>query len=468
MSVPDFRTVTVQELARRVRDHELSASEVTEAALTRIAEVNPTLNAFVAIDADAAHAQAAVIDARLAAGQDVGHLAGIPIGVKDLEDAEGFVTTRGSFVTGGSAPATADSTEVARLRAAGCVVIGKTNTPEDGWTGDTYNPMFGATRNPWNTERSPGGSSGGSSAAIASGMVPLATGSDGGGSIRIPSALTGMSGHKPSQGRVPSGPAPMGASDLSTVGPMARRIRDVALALDVVAGPAAGDLRSLDPPGRSYREALAEPHAPKRVLWTPSVEGQEPDREIHAICRAAVDRIADAGVEVVEAGPVFDDLIGPFALLFFGGLVPGFRAAFESPDVMARVTPRLQGILGYANELLTPDSVEEARKSAQRLSIGLAEKMAGFDALLSPTVAGQTPVSERQGTIDGEESEAWVSYTYGFNVTRRPAGTTNAGFTTDGMPVGLQIVGHQNDDLGTLVTTAWIEDLLGFDPIAPL
>ena len=165
---------------------------------------------------------------------------------------------------------------------------------------------------------------------------------------------------------------------------------------------------------------------------------------------------------------MFDDLIGPFALLFFGGMVPGFRAAFESPDVMARVTPGLQGILGYANELLTPDSVEEARKSAQRLSIGLAEKMAGFDALLSPTVAGQTPVSERQGTIDGEESEAWVSYTYGFNVTRRPAGTTNAGFTTDGMPVGLQVVGHQNDDLGTLVTTAWIEDLLGFDPIAPL
>lgn len=468
MSVPDFRTVTVQELARRVRDHELSASEVTEAALARIDELNPVLNAFVAVDAEAAHAQAAVIDARLAAGQEVGHLAGIPIGVKDLENAEGFVTTRGSFVTGGTGPATADSTEVARLRAAGCVVLGKTNTPEDGWTGDTYNPVFGATVNPWNTERSPGGSSGGSSAAIASGMVPLATGSDGGGSIRIPSALTGMSGHKPSQGRVPGGPSPMGASDLSTVGPMARRIRDVALALDVVAGPHAGDLRSLDAPTRSYREALAEPHAPKRVLWAPSVEGQEPDGEIHTICRAAVDRIADAGVEVVETGPVFDDLMGPFALLFFGGMVPGFRAAIEDPDVMARVTPGLQGIIGYANELLTPDSVEEARKSSQRLSLALAARMAGFDALLSPTVAGQTPVSERQGTIDGEESDAWISYTYGFNVTRRPAGTTNAGFTADGMPVGLQIVGHQNDDLGTLITTAWVEDLLGFDPIAPM
>lgn len=468
MSVPDFRSVTVQELARRVRDHELTASQVTEAALARIDELNPRLNAFVAVDADDAHAQAAVIDARLAAGKDVGHLAGIPIGVKDLEDAEGFVTTRGSLVTGGAGPATEDSTEVARLRAAGCVVIGKTNTPESGWIGDTYNPVFGATLNPWNPERSPGGSSGGSSSAIAAGMVPLATGSDGGGSIRIPSALTGMSGHKPTQGRVPSGPAPMGAADLSTVGPMARRIRDVALALDVVCGPAPGDLRSLDAPVRSYREALAEPHAPKRVLWAPSIEGQAPDAEIHTICRAAVDRMADAGVDVVETGPVLDDVIGPFALLFYGGMVPVYREVLADPDLFAQVTPGLQGLLRFADELLTPDAVEDARKKAQALSIGLAARMAGFDALLSPTVAGQTPVSEKPGTIDGEETDAWVSYTYGFNVTRRPAGTTNAGFTSDGMPVGLQIVGHQNDDLGTLATTAWTEDLLGFDPVAPI
>jgi len=468
MSVPDFRSITVQELARRVRDHELSASDITDAALARIDEVNPQLNAFVAVDAADARAQAARIDERLAAGEDVGHLAGIPIGVKDLEDAKGFVTTRGSIVTGGTEPAVEDATEVARLRAAGCVVLGKTNTPEAGWIGDTFNPVFGATLNPWNVERSPGGSSGGTSSAIAAGMVPLATGSDGGGSIRIPSALTGLSGHKPSQGRVPSGPAPMGAADLSTVGPMARRIRDVALALDVVSGPSPGDLRSLDAPARSYREALAEPHAPKRVLWAPSIEGQAPDSEIHAVCRAAVDRIEDAGVEVVEIGPVLTDLMGPFALLFYGGMVPVFREAMNDPDQFALVTPGLQEILSFANDLLTPDAVEDARKKAQALSIELAEKMAGFDALLSPTVAGQTPVSEKSGTIDGEETPAWVSYTYAFNVTRRPAGTTNAGLTADGMPVGLQIVGHQNDDLGTLTTTAWVEDLLGFDPVAPI
>jgi aspartyl-tRNA(Asn)/glutamyl-tRNA(Gln) amidotransferase subunit A len=299
-------------------------------------------------------------------------------------------------------------------------------------------------------------------------MVPLATGSDGGGSIRIPSALTGMSGHKPTQGRVPSGPSPMGATDLSTVGPMARRIRDVALALDVVSGPTPGDLRSLDAPSQSYRAALDSPAAPTRVLWAPSIEGQAPHGEILAVCRSAVDDIAAAGVEVVEVGPVLSDVMSAFALLFYGGMVPVFRAAMDDPEQRTQITPGLRGILSVANDRLTPDSVEQVRKQAQALSIELAETMSGFDALLSPTVAGQTPVSERSGTIDGKETTEWVSYTYPFNVTRRPAGTTNAGFTADGMPVGLQIVGHQNDDLGTLITTAWIEDLLGFDPIAPM
>ena len=468
--VPDFRTITVEELARRVRDRELTAVAVTDAALERIEKLNPEINAFVAVNADDARTQAAAVDARLDGGIPVGPLTGIPIGVKDLEDAAGFVTTRGSALLADGPVVDRDSTEVARLRAAGCVVLGKTNTPEAGFIGDTFNPVFGATKNPWNTERSPGGSSGGSSAAVSSGMVPLATGSDGGGSIRIPSALTGMSGHKPSQGRVPSGPAPMGASDLSTVGPMARRIRDVALALDVVCGPSPGDLRSLDAPPTygSYRAALDSPAAPVRVLWAPSIEGQAPDTEILSVCQSAVDQIAAAGVEVVETGPVLTDVISPFALLFYGGMVPAYRAAMADPELFAQVTPQLQEVLTFAAELLTPDAVEEARQQAQALSLSLAVQMEGFDVLLSPTVAGHTPMSEQHGTIDGEETQNWVSYTYAFNVTRRPAGTTNAGFTADAMPVGLQIVGHQLDDLRTLEVTAWIEDLLGFDPVAPV
>ena len=198
----DFRETTVADLAARVRDGEVGSRELVQAALDRIEALNPQVNAFVAVDAEAALRDAAAIDELVAAGEDPGPLAGVPIGVKDLEDATGFVTTMGSATRADGPPAAVDSILVARLRAAGCVVVGKTNTPEFGWKGDTENPTFGATRNPWELGHSAGGSSGGTAAALAAGMVPLATGSDGGGSIRIPAAVCGLSGFKPSLGRV--------------------------------------------------------------------------------------------------------------------------------------------------------------------------------------------------------------------------------------------------------------------------
>lgn len=467
MTVPDFRTVSVEELARRIRARELTAAAVTDAALERIAAADPVLNAFVAVDAEGARAQAAAVDARLDAGETVGPLAGVPLGVKDLEDAAGFVTTRGAAMHRHDPPAPADSTEVARLRAAGCVVIGKTNTPEYGWTADTHNPVFGATLNPWDTSRSPGGSSGGSSAAVAAGLVPLATGSDGGGSIRIPSALTGLSGLKPSQGRVPGGPAPMGTLDLSCVGPMARRIRDVALALDVVVGPHPGDLRSMPAPPAPWRPALDDPEPPRRVLWAPSLDGLAVDAEVAAVTAAAVERLADAGVDVVETGAVIEHPIGPFALLFFGMMVPSHRPLYGTP-AWAEVTPGLAAILEGAFERVTVASQAEARVAAQALSVRVHEALAGFDALLTPTVAGQTPRSGAPGTIDGVETEQWVRFTYPFNLTRQPAASVCAGFCGDGMPVGLQIVGPQTADRRVLEVAAFVEDTLALDPVAPL
>ena len=465
--VPDFRSTTVEALAASVRSGERSARSLTDAALDRIEAANVELNAFVAIDAEAAQRQADAIDERLAAGEDVGPLAGIPIGVKDLADAAGFRTTRGAAHLADSAPVIHDATEVARLRAAGCVVIGKTNTPEAGFVGDTFNPTFGPTRNPWNTERSPGGSSGGTSAAIAGGLVPLATGSDGGGSIRIPSTVCGLSGFKPSQGRIPHGPAPMGAADLSTVGPMARRIRDVALALDVVVGPSADDLRSLPHPGASFRAVCDAPQAPRRLLYCASTDGTSTvDDEIAARTAEAVDTIRAAGVEVVEVDGVLPDAFSPFLLLFFGGMVPAYRHLMGT-DAFDAVTPDLQRILLMADERLTPDSIEEARKEAQANSVMLAEAMVGFDALITPTVIGHTPVSQRGGVINGNEELGWVGNTFAFNVTRRPAGTTPIGLTADGMPLGLQIVGHQLDDLRTVELTAWAEDVFGLDLVAP-
>ena len=467
MDVPDFRTVTVEALAAMVRDRTFTAAAVTEHALERIDALNPVFNAFVALDADDARAQAAAIDARLDAGDEVGPLAGIPIGVKDLVDAAGFHTSRGAMYTRNDPPATSDCTEVARMRAAGCVILGKTNTPEHGCMGDTYNPRFGATLNPWNIERSPGGSSGGTGAAIASGMVPLGTGSDGGGSIRIPSAICGLSGIKTSQGRVPSGPPPSGLIDLSCVGPMARLIRDVALCLDAMVGPDPADLRSLPKPEVSWRAALDSPRVPARVLWVPSIDGEPVDAEIAAACAATVERLAAEGVEVVEAGAAITAVPGVFMQLFLGGLIgPAFRPLYGT-DEWANVTEVLAVLLEDVYERVTPESIYWARQQSGELSIRLAELMEGYDALLMPTLAGQAPPPGGHGTINGEETPNWFRFTPLANLTRRPAGTVCCGFSTEGVPIGLQVVGHQLDDLAVLETLAVLEDLLALNPTAP-
>ncbi|MFQ5556867.1 MAG: amidase [Acidimicrobiales bacterium] len=460
MTVPDFRTVSVEDLASSILDRDLSAVAVTEAALERIEARDGELNSFVAVAADRARREAAAVEQRLDAGERVGPLAGVPIGVKDLEDVAGMRTTKGAAHRRSLPVAETDSILVARLRAAGCVVVGKTNTPEFGFVSDTYNPLFGITRNPWNLDRSPGGSSGGTAAAIAAGMVPLGTGSDGGGSIRIPSALCGLAGHKPSPGRVPGGPGPIAIPDLSVVGPMARRIRDVAAALDVVVGPHPGDLRSLPASGRSWRRALDDPRPPARALYVPSLDGGPVDSEVASVCASAVERVAGLGVDVVESGPLFDDPVHPFALLFYSGVLPAYEDLMGTPD-WEEVTPALREMLEQASRSSTVRSLGEARAASGALSIGFEAAMAGFDVVLGPTVAGQTARCGGQGAIDGEETVSWVRFTYPFNLIRRPAGTVNAGFTVDGMPVGLQVVGGMHDDLTVLETVAVLEDLLG-------
>ena len=224
----DFRQTTILDLTQQVQTGQTSCKALVTAALQNIHRLDPVINAFCAVDDARALDEAAKIDQRLAAGEHL-PLAGIPFGVKDLEDAQGYITTFGSAFHTEDAPALEDSELVRRLRAAGAIVVGKTNTPEFGYKGKTDNVPFGVTKNPWDLTRTPGGSSGGSSAALAAGMVPLATGSDGGGSIRIPAALCGLSGIKTSQGRVPNGgPKPTGSGLLTVKGPMTRRIRDAA------------------------------------------------------------------------------------------------------------------------------------------------------------------------------------------------------------------------------------------------
>jgi aspartyl-tRNA(Asn)/glutamyl-tRNA(Gln) amidotransferase subunit A len=464
----DFRHVTVSQLADQVSNREVSAREVVGAALDRIDRFNDELGAFVALDPETAQAEAAELDERIAAGEDVGPLAGVPIGVKDLDHAAGFVTTFGSPAHVDDPPAAEDSPLVERLRAAGCVVLGKTNTPEFGWRADTVNEIFGATRNPWSLNRSAGGSSGGSSAALAAGLVPLATGSDGGGSIRIPSAACALSGMKPSLGRVPrGGPDPPGWPDLSTKGVMARRIRDVTLALDVVVGPEPTDLAALPLPEASWSRSLADIKPPHRVGWSPTLGFANVDTEVLEICEAAVRRLEALGTEVVPVDEVWSE--DPVEDWLAMTSVFNLRSLdrFHGTEVWASIDPGLVAVMEWARTSVTPVRVIEAIDACHRGNVALVEMFHKFSLLITPTVAGQIPRIGEPGLIDGEPDVNWVRFTYPFNMTRSPAGTVCVGFTDDGMPVGLQVVGPQHADVAVLRLLTLLEDEFGLDTVAP-
>jgi aspartyl-tRNA(Asn)/glutamyl-tRNA(Gln) amidotransferase subunit A len=464
----DFRKESIRDLARQVRARSLSARELTQAALDRIDELNNRINAFVAVDPGLALQEAEEVDRRLVRGEEVGELAGIPVGVKDLEDARGFTTSRGSAVFAGGAPAEQDSVLVARLRAAGCVVVGKTNTPELGWKAETDNATFGSTRNPWGPEYSAGGSSGGTAAALAAGMVPLATGSDGGGSIRIPASACGLSGFKPSLGRVPTGgPTPPGWGQLSTRAPMGRTMADNALALDAVIGPEPSDLFSLPMPEPSWLGALEDAHPPSRVAWSPTLGYAPVDAEVLSICQRAISVLADLGTEVEEVPVVFSEDPAPSWLTITGAANLRTLGPHRGTEVWSRIDPGLVAQMEWAARLTAVDLLR-AQDECHRLNLALVALFHRHRLLITPTVASPPPVSGQPGTIDGQPDPAWVRFTYPFNMTHSPAASVCCGFTSSGLPVGLQMVGPQHGDLVVLRAAAALEQALDLDAMAPV
>ncbi|HTT86118.1 MAG TPA: amidase family protein [Acidimicrobiales bacterium] len=469
--IMDFRRVSLTSLAEDVRTGRTAARELVSHALERIDALNGRINAFVAVDADAALGAAAKVDGTVAAGRDPGPLAGIPIGVKDLEDAAGYVTSHGSSVFAGAAPAAVDSVLVARLKAAGCVVVGKTNTPELGWKGDTDNSVFGPTRNPWNLDHSPGGSSGGSAAAIASGMVPLATGSDGGGSIRIPSACCALSGMKPSLGRVPSGGAePPDWHHLSTKGPMARRLGDVVTALDAVVGPDPSDLRSLPRPEASWPAALHDAQMPIRVAWSPTLGYAPLDDEVRRVCERGVSVLQSLGIEVVERDSVFDEDPVRDWLTLASAYNLRTLAPYRATEMWAHVDPLLAASMDWAQEHISAVDLVRAEDACHRLNTRLVQLFRDVRLLVTPTCAALPPPRslEAAGLINGQVDPNWVRFTYPFNMTRSPAATVCAGLSRDGLPVGIQIVGPQHADLVVIRSAAALEAALDFDDVAPI
>ncbi|MCP3910876.1 MAG: amidase [Actinomycetia bacterium] len=464
----DFLSDSVEAIAARVRAGEQSAREVTQHAIDRIEALNPTLNAFVAWDAESALAQADAIDATVANGRDPGPLAGVPMGVKDLEAVEGFTTSFGSALHAGDAPAPTDSVHVSRYRAAGAVIMGKTNTPEYGHKGATDNVPFGQTVNPWSSTHSPGGSSGGTATALASGMVPLGTGSDGGGSIRIPASLCGLSGIKTETARIPiPGRAMPGSGLLSANGPMGRTAMDSGVALDAVVGSHGRDPLSLPHPGESWAERVRTAEPPPRVVWSPTFGFAEVDTEVAASCRSAIDALAAAGTEIIEIDTIFDeDPVMEWIVLWAvsrfkaqGHLIdtPGWEKLCESIRPQIEMGANITGV-----------DFMRAQDACYDLNWLVADALEQAPLILCPTSAGQAPKLGEDGTINGQAEVGWVKFTYGINMTRHPAGSVCTGLTEAGTPIGLQIIGPHRAEGDVLATMAAMESIIGFDSRPPV
>jgi aspartyl-tRNA(Asn)/glutamyl-tRNA(Gln) amidotransferase subunit A len=446
-------------LAARVRAGELSPVELVEASLRAIEAADGELNAFVALDGDRAMDRARGLADALARGEDPGPLAGIPLAVKDLEDAEGLRTTNGDPALASAPPAAKDTIHLARLKAAGAIVVGKTNTPAYGWTGETDNPLFGPTRNPWAPGRTPGGSSGGSAAAVAAGLVPLATGSDGGGSIRIPSSCCGLAGFKPTPGVVPSGddtPPPWG--HLSTRGPMAARFADVALALDAVAGPSQRDLYAVPRPG-SFADAAAAagPLDGLRVAWSPTLGYGTPTEPVREVCAKAAHALAGLGARVEQVDDVLPaDPVGDWMALVATGIRRDAERALATLDVPGRFEPPLLGLLGRAGRL-TAAAHLAAEDACHTVALALARVWERFDLLACPVTADLAPPVRGRSVL----GPGWVQFTYVANMAGVPAASVPAGLVAveNGatLPVGLQLLAPRLEDLTLMRAAASLE-----------
>jgi aspartyl-tRNA(Asn)/glutamyl-tRNA(Gln) amidotransferase subunit A len=461
MATDDLGFTPATELAASIRAKTLSPVEVVDAVLARIDRLNPALNAFCTLTHEGARAAAKQAEAAVMRGGALGLLHGVPVSVKDLVMTKGIRTTWGSKMFEQFVP-DEDAPVVVRLKQAGAIVLGKTNTPEFGFKGVTDNPVFGPTRNPWSLAHTPGGSSGGGAAAVAAGLGPLAVGTDGGGSIRIPCSCCGLIGLKPTLGRVAAAPTYGGLETLAHTGPMARTVRDAALMMNAIAGPDARDLGSLPADGTDYVTDLARPVQGLRLGWTSDWGYAPVDPEVRRIAEAAAMRFAEAGCRVEEARPVFESPETPFHVLFTGSIAA--RLGEKLAEWRGRMDPGLVWMIEEGMKWSAVDYVNAANRR-RTLSDAFVKFFAQHDLLLTPTLAAPPlPIGvNHYEEIGGRRvsPSGWFAFTYPINMTGFPAASVPCGWTADGLPVGLQIIGPRFADALVLRAAA------AFETIAP-
>jgi aspartyl-tRNA(Asn)/glutamyl-tRNA(Gln) amidotransferase subunit A len=450
--------LSATEMARAVREKSVSAVELTDTVLSRIKRLNPQLNAYCTLMADSAREEAKKADEQLARGEEPGPLHGVPLSIKDNLFVRDSRTTFGSKlhehdITLEDAPLTE------RLKDAGAIILGRTNSPEFGWKGVTDNLVFGITRNPWNLELTPGGSSGGGSAAVAAGLGPIGIGTDGGGSLRIPASFCGLVGLKASYGRVPTWPG-VSVGSLRHLGGMTRTVEDSALLLSVIAGPDDRDPDSLPAEEVDYVTEMERGIEGRRLAYSPDMGFATVDPEVARICEQTAMRLAEAGAVVEQVELDWEDPYDAWKVFFYGG-----SAA------------RLGRIVAEQGHLLDPGLRACVEEAVTLTGLDYSDALAGrnefwhqvrtvyesFDVLLTPTLpvlpfpVGQDNAASFPGKPQGELQ--WTQFTYPINLTGQPAASVPAGWTGENLPVGLQIIGRRFDERTVLRVARAIEQL---------
>ena len=457
----DLCSLTATELLHLYRTRQASPVEATSAVLSRIEKLNPVLNAFILVAADDALAAAKESETRWFRGEPKGLLDGIPVSIKDLLLTRGWPTLRGSKTVDPKGPWNDDAPCVGRLREHGAVLLGKTTTPEFGWKGVTDGPLTGISRNPWDPRKTPGGSSGGSAAAVAAGMGPLTVGTDGGGSIRIPCSFTGLFGLKPSFGRVPAWPlSPFGT--VAHVGPMTRTVADAALMLNVISLPDARDWLQLPHDPRDYRIGLEDGVRGLRIAYSANLGYAQVDDEVGAIVKAAALRFSELGARIEERDPGFADAGPVFAAHWFTGAAYLLRNF--TPEQKAMMDPGLVEVAAQGARITMIETIDAAQK---RGALGVLMNLfhQNYDLLVTPTLP--IPAFEAGREVSDVMRERrwteWSPFSHPFNLTQQPAASIPCGFTKTGLPVGLHIVGPRYADALVLRAARAFETLM---PIA--
>jgi amidase len=453
---------TATELAALMRGGEVSAREVMEAHLAQIERVNPRVNAIVTLTAEQALDQADAADRALAAGEPLGPLHGLPVGVKDLVPTKGVRTTYGSRIFADHVPS--ESGIIAeRERAAGAIMVGKTNTPEFGAGGQTYNEVFGETLNPYDLSKTCGGSSGGSAVALATRMLPLADGSDTGGSLRLPAAFCNVVGLRPSPGRVPFWPVQLGWWTISVQGPMARTVADVALFLTGIAGPDPRSPISIEEPGSCFARPLERDFKGVRIAWSRNLGRYPVEPVINEVVDAHRGVFEGLGCIVEDGEPDFSTADEIFQVL------RAWKFSLERGELLEQHRDLMKDTVIWNTEQgfkLDGPTVARAEAGRTELYHTVREFMEGYQFLVLPSTAVPAfPIEQRYVTeINGVEMETyvdWAALTYAITLTGLPAVSVPCGFTPDGLPVGLQIVGRHHADFAVLQLAHAFEQAAG-------